>query len=174
MLVAPNHIEEATGRLLAHETAEEQGAKSGKYTFEREDVVYSKIRPYLRKAWLATRKGICSADMYPLRPEGEVIPEILEAIILGEHFSRFAETVSMRSGIPKINRDELGEYVTALPPIEEQKRIAEVLECHDNRIAAEQEHSHKLQTLKTGLMQDLLTGRVRVPEAEKRVQEITR
>ena len=65
-LVAPDHIEARTGRFLQIQTAAEQGAISGKYAFQAGDVLYSKIRPYLRKAILADREGICSADMYPL------------------------------------------------------------------------------------------------------------
>ena len=50
VLVAPDHIESETGRLLARQTASEQGAISGKYLFNRGDIVYSKIRPYLRQS----------------------------------------------------------------------------------------------------------------------------
>src|SRR5262245_30411549 len=53
VLVAPDHIESGTGRLLTKQTADDQGAISGKYLFHRGDLVYSKIRPYLRKAVLA-------------------------------------------------------------------------------------------------------------------------
>ena len=66
-LIAPNHIEAGTGKLLFIETANEQGAESGKYLFCRGDVLYSKIRPSLRKACLAEIDGLCSADMYPIR-----------------------------------------------------------------------------------------------------------
>lgn len=47
-LVAPDHIESETGRLLERATAAAQGAISGKYLFAAGDVLYSKIRPYLR------------------------------------------------------------------------------------------------------------------------------
>ena len=49
-LVAPNHIESETGRIIEYETAEQQNAISGKYLVEKDDVIYSKIRPGLRKA----------------------------------------------------------------------------------------------------------------------------
>ena len=52
ILVAPNHIESGTGRLLGTETADEQGAESGKYLFRSGDVLYSKIRPELRQSLL--------------------------------------------------------------------------------------------------------------------------
>lgn len=161
-LVAPDHIESGTGRLLMISTAAEQGAISGKYVFQPGDVVYSKIRPHLRKAWLATMQGLCSADMYPMRPISSMTPRFLLSIILGERFSRFAESVSMRSGFPKINREELSEYLAAVPRPSEQEQTGRVLDGHDVRIDREEAFLLKLRALKKGLMQDLLTGRVRI------------
>jgi type I restriction enzyme S subunit len=66
-LIAPNHIESGNGRLIVLETAEEQGAESGKYLCQAGDVVYSKIRPALRKVCIAPKDCLCSADMYPLK-----------------------------------------------------------------------------------------------------------
>ena len=63
ILVAPDHIESGSGRLLKKETAGDQYAISGKYLFADGDIVYSKIRPYLRKAIFADFDGLCSADM---------------------------------------------------------------------------------------------------------------
>lgn len=166
-LIAPDHIESNTGRLIGVQTAEEQGAISGKYGFQPGDVLYSKIRPYLRKAVLAGRRGLCSADMYPLRPGPGVVPRFLLALILGEDFSRFATAVSMRSGFPKINREELREYATAFPRHEEQERIAAALEAADARINDEEMYRAKIELVKKGLMNDLLTGRVRVEVAEE-------
>jgi len=45
ILIAPDHVESGTGRLLVKETAQAQGAISGKYPFVAGDIVYSKIRP---------------------------------------------------------------------------------------------------------------------------------
>lgn len=166
VLVAPDHIESGTGRLLGKATAAEQGAISGKYGFRPGDVVYSKIRPYLRKAILADFEGLCSADMYPLRPSAGDEPRFILALILGEHFSRFAEIVSMRSGFPKINREELSEYRGAFPLIHEQAAIASLLNSMDETDASERSNLEKLRTLKHGLMDDLLTGRVRITVPE--------
>ena len=167
VLIAPDHIESETGRILNLQTAAEQNAISGKYGFQLGDVLYSKIRPYLRKAVLADREGLCSADMYPLRPEPTIVSRFLLALILGEDFSRFATAVSMRSGFPKINRDELSEYQLALPTYKEQQRIAEILDTYDTRIRTEEAYRDKLKLQKKGLMHDLLTGKVRVKDAHK-------
>ena len=163
-LVAPDHVESETGRLLTRRTARQQDAISGKYVFQAGDVVYSKIRPYLRKAVLATERGLCSADMYPLRPSVAVNSRFLLTVVLGESFSRFASAVSMRSGFPKLNRDELAEFTMGWPKRDEQDRIATVLIASDNEQSSVERELSKLRQLRSGLMADLLTGRVRVTE----------
>jgi type I restriction enzyme S subunit len=161
-LVAPDHIESETGRLIAKRSAAEQGAISGKYVFEPGDVVYSKIRPYLRKAFVADFDGLCSADMYPLSPRGETDSRFVLATLLGHAFSVFAESASARSGIPKINRDELAEFSVATPPPAEQNAIATALSDVDALLAKLGQLIAKKRDLMQGAMQQLLTGRTRL------------
>jgi type I restriction enzyme S subunit len=162
ILVAPDHIEKRSGRLLGKHSAASQGAISGKYLFSAGDIVYSKIRPYLRKAILADFDGLCSADMYPLRLRASGNSAFYFALILGEHFSKFAESVSMRSGFPKINRSELSEYNCPYPSIFEQDVIGGLV----TQVRESEDSLHcelaKLNKTKQGLMQDLLSGRVSV------------
>lgn len=163
ILVAPDHVESATGRLLVAETANEQGAISGKYVFYAGDIVYSKIRPYLRKVLLATFDGLCSADMYPLSPAKGVSAGFMLAVLLGHRFSTFAESVSARSGIPKINRSELAEFQVALPPSPEQRAIAEAFSDVDGLLEALEALIAKKRAIKQAAMQQLLTGKTRLP-----------
>ena len=146
-LVAPNHIEQNTGRLIGIETAKDQNAISGKYLFQPGDVVYSKIRPNLCKAFIAEFDGLCSADMYALRPlPDRIMTRFLLSILLGEHFTSFARTRCVRTGIPKLNRQELSEYELPLPTIEDQKQISSYLEA----INTEEQHliRHRDEMLK--------------------------
>lgn len=107
ILIAPDHIESNTGRLLATKSAADQLAISGKYLFKRGDILYSKIRPYLKKATLAQIDGLCSADMYALRPKDNISSGFILAVTLSNHFTKYAESVSLRSGMPKINREDI-------------------------------------------------------------------
>lgn len=164
VLVAPDHVEGRTGRLLQKRTAAEQLARSGKYEFKPGDIVYSKIRPHLKKAILADFHGLCSADMYPLRPLPGIVPGYLFAVILGEHFSKYAESVSVRSGMPKINRAELADYTILIPKNEvEQRAIADALRDADALIESLEQLIAKKRAVKQGAMQDLLSGRRRLP-----------
>lgn len=164
VLVAPDHVEGATGRLLQKRTAGDQKAISGKYEFAPGDIVYSKIRPYLRKAILADFSGLCSADMYPLRPLPGAVPGYLFAVILGEHFSKYAESVSVRSGMPKINRAELSDYTILIPTSEvEQQAVADALSDADALIESLEQLIVKKRAVKQGATEELLSGRRRLP-----------
>jgi type I restriction enzyme S subunit len=163
VLVAPNHIESSTGKLLAKETAADQGAISGKYLFESGDIVYSKIRPYLRKAILADFPGLCSADMYPLKPTTHNSSGYILAVILGYRFSKYAESVSVRSGMPKINRTEMADFSLAVPPLREQRAIATALSDVDALLTDLTQLIAKKRDLKQAAMQQLLTGKTRLP-----------
>lgn len=162
ILIAPDHVETRTGRLIELKTAYDQGAISGKYEFRCGDVVYSKIRPYLRKAVLVDFDGLCSADMYPLRPKDYLTPDFLFLTILSEPFSLYAESVSARSGFPKINRTELSGFMMCVPSIEEQTTITNILHGHGSDIEELNRTFNKFRTIKTALTQDLLTGKKRV------------
>lgn len=156
VLIAPDHVEPGTGRLLARKTAAEQGAISGKYPVRPGDVVLSKIRPALRKVVKSDLVGLCSADMYPLRPRSEILSSYLHAILLGEEFSTFAVSVSGRSGIPKINRKELSEFFVLVPPVGEQRRILRVLDALGDTIRLVEKDIEKWASFKEGVLRSLL------------------
>ena len=158
VLVAPNHIEPGTGRLLERVTAKQQHAISGKYKFEAGDVVYSKIRPNLRKVILADAPGLCSADMYPMRAKPSLNAKYLLMLLLGRQFSAFAEAESVRTGIPKLNRPSFSSYRCLLPPRQEQDAIMERIFEIDNGAEHLRAHLRSLQRLKRELMANLLRG----------------
>jgi type I restriction enzyme S subunit len=66
------------------------------------------------------------------------------------------------SSYPAVNSKELIDVLIPLPPLPEQQRIAEILSQIDQTIEKEQQYKEKLKRIKQGLMQDLLTGKVRV------------
>lgn len=142
-LIAPNHIESGTGKLLAIETADAQGAVSGKYLCNAGDVLYSKIRPALRKVCIAPLECLCSADMYPLRPYSGLSGRFLKFQLLSDQFSALAVLESERVAMPKINRETLNEVALVRPPLQEQKSVADFLDretFHIDALVAEQEH----------------------------------
>lgn len=137
IMIAPNHIESGTGRILFTETADEQGAISGKYLVNPGDLLYSKIRPALNKACIATGSWLCSADMYPVKvAPSDLRSQYLLYFILSESFVRLMVDESMRVAMPKVNRDQLAACPLLIPPLPEQDAIAAFLDRESAKIDA--------------------------------------
>ena len=154
--VGGDNIEPETGNLAGLRSAREDGVTSGKYLFDERDVLYSKIRPVLNKVAVPALRGICSADIYPIRPaNSDITREFLAYLLRSVSFVEYATKNSERGKIPKINREALAAYSAPLPKPSEQQRIADCLASLDTRITAESNQLAALKTHKHGLMQQL-------------------
>lgn len=170
VLIAPNHIQTGSGRLLKQETASEQGADSGKYLVRRGQVIYSKIRPNLRKASIAPCDCLCSADMYPIAPTtGELSTDYLLLLLLSQPFTKFAVDTSMRVAMPKVNREALANCLMWYPGAQEQSLILEFIAREsaplDAAISRLEREIELLREYRTRLVADVVTGKLDVREA---------
>ena len=160
MCVELEDIEQATGRLLNREPA---GSVSAKYSFETGDVLFGRLRPYLRKWWFADRPGVCSTEIWPLvsdptRAENRFVYWLIQADALHE-----AAQVSYGTHMPRADWRVIAEVPLSLPPLTEQRAIAVVLTDMDAEIAALERRLDKTRAVKQGMMQQLLTGAIRLP-----------
>lgn len=167
LLIAPNHIESGTGRIIGRETAAEQGSISGKYLVQKGKIIYSKIRPELRKACVAPEDCLCGVDMYPMRTSAELCPEFLFYFLLGEAFSRLVILESMRVAMPKVNREMLAPCPLPVPPIEEQKSISaeclRISSATDTVLSDIHTSLHLLREKRASLISAAVTGEMGVP-----------
>jgi type I restriction enzyme, S subunit len=83
-----------------------------------------------------------------------------------DFFLKFATAASSRTGLPKINRQDLDSIKILYPPLPEQCKIAEILGAWDDAIALLEKLIAAKRKLKQGLMQQLLTGKKRFKEFE--------
>jgi len=165
-LIAPNHIESGTGRLIAKETAAEQCAESGKYYCKAGDAIYSKIRPGLAKVAMATEDCLCSADMYPLRGRNRLENKFLYWTLLSSWFIAWSILESDRVAMPKINRESLGGCQLCIPPLPEQRAISDYLDhatAKLDQMAAKVEAAiERLQEYRSALITAAVTGKIDV------------
>jgi type I restriction enzyme S subunit len=159
--IGPENIEPGTGRLFAVKTNEDLNIISGNYYFTTEHVLYSKIRPYLNKVALPNFEGTCSADMYPLRPRHRHLTrDYLFQLLLSEQFKLRAMSFQDRTGIPKINRDQLRSILLPVPSVEEQNEIASALSACDTKISSLEREAEILEELFRAMLEELMTGRL--------------
>jgi type I restriction enzyme S subunit len=100
--------------------------------------------------------------MYPISTSTNLDTNYCFTILLGDRFTRFASAQSARTGIPKINREELLNFVFPLPTLTEQRAIATALSDVDRLMSAYDQLIAKKKAIKQGAMQELLTGKRRL------------
>lgn len=99
-----------------------------KLRFYPGDVIFGRRRAYQRKLAVAEFEGICSAHAMVLRARPDVcLPEFLPFFLQSDRFFERAMAISVGSLSPTINWKTLAVQEFALPPLDEQRRIAEIL-----------------------------------------------
>lgn len=111
-------------------------------------VLFGKRRAYQRKVAVAEFDAIVSGDIYVLEARKEyLVQELLPFICSSEDFFKHAVGTSSGSLSPRTNWSSLARYEFYLPPLDQQKRIADLLWAVDNSIVSWQENGRKLQNL---------------------------
>jgi type I restriction enzyme S subunit len=128
--ISGENMESKTCRLLPLRTAEADGVRSNNYLFAPGTILYSKIRPYLRKAVFADFRGVCSADVYPIRVKSlKLDAQFVKWALVAEPFMEYANRLSGRTRMPKLNRRQLFAFPFSHPSPTEQRRIVAELDA---------------------------------------------
>ena len=98
--------------------------------FNKNDVLLSNIRPYLKKAWLADRDGGCSSDVivFRIRDTVSLLPEYLYRALSQDAFFSYSMENVTGTKMPRGKRDWIKQFEFTLPPPAEQRTIVARLE----------------------------------------------
>lgn len=158
-----DNVESGTGRLLSLTAAD---ALSGqRAAFRAEDTLFGKLRPYLRKTYFAKEDGMASTEMWVLRADPDrCLPHYLYYLIRSPIFEAEANRPT-GSRMPRADWEWVAKTPLPLPGVNEQGRIVSVLLAADEDVNDGRELLERLRVQKRGLMQQLLTGKLRVPDS---------
>ena len=119
-----------------------------KLLFRRGDIIFGRRRVYQRKLAVTDFDGICSAHALVLRAKSTVVvPEFLPFFMQSDSFMKRAEAISVGSLSPTINWRTLASEEFALPPLDEQRQMANLLMCIEAASKALQDAHAALTTL---------------------------
>lgn len=118
------------------------------------DTLMSNIRPYLKKAWLADRKGTCSTDVLVFHPTS-VEPGYLYWLIASDAFVRYVMSAAKGSKMPRGDKKHIMEMPLLLPNKDEQRKIDDCLSSLNDVIIKAKNELAKWQELKKGLLQQM-------------------
>ncbi|MGI9587467.1 MAG: restriction endonuclease subunit S [Dietzia maris] len=127
------HVESGTGRL-ANEP--EEKAASDSLIAEADDVLFGKLRPYLAKTFRVRRPLTCSGEFLVLRPRPGFHTRFIEYVTRSQPWLAWADATSYGSKMPRTSWDFMGDLVTHVPPIEQQRVIADFLDRETAKIDA--------------------------------------
>jgi len=147
--------------------------ESGKSKFKQGDVLFGKLRPYFHKVVIAPLDGVCSTDVLVLRPKspgwfGFAFGHLFSTAIV-DHASAMADGTKM----PRTSWADLNRYKFALPPEPVATRLDGIVRPVFERIHCNVFESKSLAALRDALLPKLISGEIRVPEAESIVTEAT-
>ncbi|MCM1271204.1 MAG: restriction endonuclease subunit S [Ruminococcus flavefaciens] len=154
------HIEQATG--VVTETCLSKEQASIKNIFHVGDILYGKLRPYLRKYYFADFNGVCSSEIWVLKPEKQVNNRFLFYLIQSDKFNIICNISCCGSKMPRADWEFISQYLFPVPPLPEQQKIAEILSTQDKLIELKQRLIDLKKQQKKWLMQNLLTGKIRL------------
>ncbi|MDP8050884.1 restriction endonuclease subunit S [Pasteurella atlantica] len=159
--IGMENIESFSGKIITN-NLEVEGLSN---MFNQGDVLFGKLRPYLAKVYLCEEQGICSTEFLVYRAIN-ILNSFLKFVMLSNNFITLVNASTYGTKMPRANADFVNNQQIPLPPLEEQKQIANFIEKKtayiDNAITLQQEYIEKLKEYKTSLIDSVVTGKVRV------------
>ena len=124
-----DQIEPHSGRVLAKVMLNRSAVGPSTYVFNKGTVLYCKLRPYLNKVVVTEDDGVATTELVPLRcEESKVLPHYLAHFLRSATFLAFATNVVAGAKMPRMVMSEFWSYPVPLPSLEEQRRIAAILD----------------------------------------------
>lgn len=132
-----------------------------KLRFQKGDIIFGRRRAYQRKLAVAEMDGICSAHAMVVRAKPEVVrPEFLPFLMMSDKFMRRAVEISVGSLSPTINWTTLKHEEFDLPPLDQQRRTAEILWAVDDVMESHLELTESTTNARKSFLRDTFaTGR---------------
>lgn len=108
---------------------------------------------------MLARESVLDPNLMAIEMLGEHSPEYFRYVLLLERLDRFSEV----SSIPQLNNKDLYPRSFVMPPPDEQPAILQAIESVEEVVQRRIEKLSSLEKLKASLMQNLLTGKIRIP-----------
>ena len=126
--VGLENVESVTGDSVHLQKKKREEVKSRSKVFVKDCVLYGRLRPYLRKVFVADEaceRGLCSTEFIVLKPaKDRVLPEVLRAILASEAIGKQLARLQIGAALPRVSADDFMKAAMPLPPMSIQKTMA--------------------------------------------------
>ena len=125
-------IEAQTGKILDYLIVSEDEVGNSTCTFDTNNVLYSKLRPYLNKVVIPDRCGYATSELVPLQPVSKKMNREYLAFMLRSHeFVNMINEKVAGAKMPRVSMKEFRKFKVPVPPIELQNQFADFVKQID-------------------------------------------
>ena len=162
---------EKGGRLLNIKTVGERKAIGDKTVFNRGDILYSKLRPYLLKILVAPEGGICTPEIIPFTCYGNICKDYIVSFLKSPYVDDYINSATFGVKMPRVSTETMTSLLVPLPPLSEQFCIdtkAKELMPYIDEYGKAQDKLNKLNeelsyTIRKSILQEAIQGKL-VPQ----------
>lgn len=180
--VQPGEIESATpyiglehmprGSIALSEWGEAGQVGSAKSVMRRGQILFGKLRPYFHKVGVVPTDGICSTDILVIGAKADRWREMILNIVSSEDFVEHANATASGTRMPRSNWRDMARYEIAVPPEAVAGAFSGIVRPMTKKIEANIHEAHTLAALRDALLPRLMSGELRIREAEKQVEAL--
>lgn len=151
------NIEAHSGRILGYRTCGDAGIRGSAVLFGTDDVLYSKLRPYLNKVVTPSFKGCGTTELVVLKPDTTMVErQYLAAFLRSPQVVRGAVANSAGTKMPRTNMKWFREIKVPLPPLDVQREIVAHLDFLQSKASELRELQEETEKEMGGLVPSIL------------------
>lgn len=170
--VGLEHISKRSLALSNWSTADT--VESGKSCFQPMDILFGKLRPYFHKVCVAPFHGVCSTDILVLRPTSEEYYGLALMYAFSDNLIAYATRLSNGAKMPRSSWSDLAGYRIVMPDRPSTQHFTSLIKTMIAKVLLNIEEMKSLAALRDTLLPKLMSGQLRVPEAEAIVAQEAR
>lgn len=182
--VQPNEIKDETPYIaLEHmpkrctalaEWGVANGLESNKHEFKQGEILFGKLRPYFHKVGVAPVDGVCSTDIVVIAPKLPIWFGFVLAHASSDAFVEYTNAGSTGTKMPRTSWTEMARYLIVLPHEDVAAAFNHHIQAASEEIIAKIHESKSLAQLRDTLLPKLISGELRLPDAERLLGEVVR
>ncbi len=154
-------------RIALSEWSAADGLESNKFRFKKGEILFGKLRPYFHKVGVAPVDGVCSTDIVVVTARRENWFGFVLGHVSSEAFVEHTNASSTGTKMPRTSWADMGRYSVALPPEAVAGAYTEQVARPVARMMASIHESHTLAALRDALLPKLISGALRIGDAER-------
>jgi type I restriction enzyme S subunit len=148
------------------------GLESNKFQFQANEILFGKLRPYFHKVGVAPVDGVCSTDIVVVAPKSEPWFGFVLEHVSSDEFVEHTDASSTGTKMPRTSWPDMARYPIITPPEAVARAFTARIRPAIARIVAGLHESHTLAALRDALLPELISGELRLREAETLIERV--